>query len=531
MTKHKRLVLHHSVVWITAGLLLTGCTAGDDGGGVSTLQTTQPEAVSFSTDLGSKSSRVTTGTINNTDALRASGDGFGVFAYLTDGKTWAEAKTADADLSEFKNFFMQNQQVTWGVQWVDDKGDTDPANDKNHYDWVYYPLKYWPNYTDNNNTTPGAPRYISFFAYAPWADASASPEAGVINYVRDGDRLPHVIYKLGAPNQQVDLLWAKAVDTKRNGNGLITVDNTDPENIVHTYQKVPLEFHHALSAIDIYVQRVYDEPAYTGKIPNAVLYPTLYISKLELASTIAASDGKNGLQLSGRFDLENGTWSDPDASYPGAPNAWTAWTAGEVKLTYDETMLNDTLRGTTSTDPDVISDMELDKWKWVLDTHRTWDDGESKWVDDPDDDEWVDATTITASEFEADPGRWKDAYGVSEVERNLIKNTMTQVLIPRKVTLIPTLTYSMVVRDDALRVDYLTDREGHKYTRIINEVPGNSVTLDLVAGKRYTLLIRIGVEHISFELVSVVDWDFPMRFTPDVVSDFEKDEIGHILNE
>ena len=511
MTKHKRLVPHHSVVWITVGLLLTGCTAGDDGGGGSTPQTTQPEAVSFSTDLGSKSSRVTTGTINNTDALRASGDGFGVFAYLTDGKTWAKAKTADADLSEFKNFFMQNQQVTWGVQYVD-------GDDKLHYDWVYYPLKYWPNSTKNATA-----RYISFFAYAPWADASASPEAGVINYVRDGDRLPHVIYKLGAPNQQVDLLWANCIDATRNGQGLITKTTSGtPAVTTHTYQKVPLEFHHALSAIDIYVQRVYDEPAYTGKIPNAVLYPTLYISKLELTSTTAASDGKNGLQLSGRFDLENGTWSDPGASYPGAPNAWTAWTAGEVKLTYDETMLNDTLRGTTSTDPDVISDMELDKWKWVLDTHNN---------DDPADDEWVDATTISESELAATPNRWKDAYGVSEVERNLIKNTMTQVLIPRKVTLIPTLTYSMVVRDDALLVDYLTDSEGHKYTRIINEVPGNSVTLDLVAGKRYTLLIRIGVEHISFELVSVVDWDFPMRFTPDVVSDFEKDEIGHILNE
>ena len=108
---------------------------------------------------------------------------------------------------------------------------------------------------------------------------------------------------------------------------------------------------------------------------------------------------------------------------------------------------------------------------------------------------------------------------------------MTQVLIPRKVTLIPTLTYSMVVRDDALLVNYLTDNEGHKYSRILNEVEGNSVTLDLKPGKRYTLLIRIGVEHISFELLSVVDWDFPMRFTPNVVTDFENETIGHIVNE
>lgn len=417
---------------------------------------------------------------------------------------------------------MQNQQVTWGVQWVDDKGDTNPANDENKYDWVYYPLKYWPNYTDNNNTTPGA-RYVSFFAYAPWADASASPEAGVINYVRDGDRLPHVIYKLGAPNQQVDLLWAKAVDTKRNGQGLITVGrnekNTEDSLL---FQKVPLEFHHALSAIDIYVQRVYDEPAYTGKIPNAVLYPILYVSKLELKSTTKDTDGKNMLQTSGRLNLETGEWTDYSDTWSGETPA-NAWTTGDVTLTYDETMFNDTIRGTTSTDTDVISDIELDKWKWVLDTKNTASTA---------DDEWVDATTIPESELTdlANANRWKDAYGVSEVERNLIKNTMTQVLIPRKVTLIPTLTYSMVVRDDALRVDYLTDSEGHKYTRIINEVPGNSVTLDLVA-KRYTLLIRIGVEHISFELVSVVDWDFPMRFTPDVVRGFEEDEIGHILNE
>lgn len=495
--------------------LLTACSGSDgESGDDDYAGENGPVAVSFATEVAREQTRATTGLIYDLKGLQAMGEGFGVFAYLTDDKTWEVAKTADTDLSEFKNFFMQNQQVTWGVQWVDD-------GDKPHYDWVYSPLKYWPNYTDNNNDTP---RHVSFFAYAPWADASASPEAGVIGYVRDGDRLPHVIYKLGAPNQQVDLLWAKAVDTKRNGNGLITVGrnekNTEDSLL---FQKVQLKFHHALSAIDIYVQRVYDEPAYTGKIPNAVLYPILYVSKLELKSTTKDTDGKNMLQTSGRLNLETGEWTDYSDTWSGETPA-NAWTTGDVTLTYDETMLNDTLRGTTSTDPDVISDIELDKWKWVLDTKNT---------DSTADDEWVDATAIPESELtnSANKDRWKDAYGVSEVERNLIKNTMTQVLIPRKVTLIPTLTYSMVVRDDALRVDYLTDSEGHKYTRIINEVAGNSVTLDLVAGKRYTLLIRIGVEHISFELVSVVDWDFPMRFTPDVVSDFEKDEIGHILNE
>jgi len=143
---------------------------------------------------------------------------------------------------------------------------------------------------------------------------------------------------------------------------------------------------------------------------------------------------------------------------------------------------------------------------------------------------WVDATTITNAELTAEPTRWKSSYGLSEDERHLFKNAMTQMLLPRKVTLIPKLTYSMVVRDNALELNYLTDSDGNRYNRILNEVEGNSVTLDLVAGKRYTLLIRIGVEHVSFELVSVVDWDFPMRFRPTIVTDFEEESKEHILN-
>ncbi|MBR4368152.1 MAG: hypothetical protein IKP52_02460 [Prevotella sp.] len=482
-------------------LLLTACSGSDDISDTPITPDNKPVAVTFSTDISTGTTRATTGMINNLDALKASGDGFGVFAYLTDGTAFNTQFPNAAAYTSFSNFFMQNQQVTWNNSYQE--------GGVWQKDWVYSPLKYWPNYTNNNNSDPG-PRYISFFAYAPWADVSTSPTEGVINYVRDADRTPHVIYKIGTADHQVDLLWANKIDATRNGQGLIN-DATSPL----TYQKVPLQFHHALSAIDIYVQRVYDEPAYTGKIPAAVLYPTLYVSKLELKSTDVAGDSKNGLQTSGKLSLIDGTWSDP-----GAPNAWAD--NSEVKITYDESMINDTIRGTTDTREEFIRDIELDKWKWILDTKGT---------DDTSDDEWVDATTITEEQYAATPNRWKNAYGVSEEERNFIKNSMTQVLIPRKITLIPKLTYSMVVRDDNLQLNYLTDTDNHRYTRILNEVEGNSVTLDLKAGKRYTLLIRIGVEHITFELLSVVDWDFPMRFNPDVVTGFENEEIGHTVNE
>ena len=485
--------------------MLTAACSNNDDGGMNDMLSDGNAAISFSTDINADGTRATTGMINNLAALKNVGEGFGVFAYLTDGNDWTTtfADNNVATFSSFSNFFMQNQQVTWGVQYVENGDDADLSNDVPHYDWVYSPLKYWPNSTNNATS-----RYISFFAYAPWVDESTHPTAGVIDYVRTADRTPHVIYKIGAADQQVDLLWANKIDATRNGQGLITADASPL-----TYQKVPLEFKHALSAIDIYVQRVYDEPAYTGKIPNVLLYPTLYISKLELTSEAPAS-GKNALQKSGKLSLIDGTWED-DGTWKGSED-------GPVTITYDESVINDTIRGTANTSDEFIRDVELDKWKWILDTKKT---------PTTDDDEWVDATTITPAELAADPNRWKSAYGVSEDERNLIKNSMTQVLIPRKVTLIPKLTYSMVVRDDALLVNYLTDNEGHKYSRILNEVEGNSVTLDLKPGKRYTLLIRIGVEHISFELLSVVDWDFPMRFTPNVVTDFENETIGHIVNE
>lgn len=510
-------------MYACVGLLLASCADSSDGGG-NTVLPTEEMAVSFSTVVGEQTqqqnaTRATTGLIKDLDALKAMPEGFGVFAYPTENvpfNTTFQNKEVST-FSSVSNFFMQNQQVTWGVQYVENGDDANLSNDIVHRDWVYSPLKYWPNSSNNAEN-----RNISFFAYAPYT-AQAGATSGIINFTRDEDRTPHVIYKLGPADEQVDLLWANCIDATRNGNGLISVSTSgEPAVTTLTYQKVPLTFRHALAAIDIYVQRVYDEPVYTGKIPDEVLYPTIFISKLELKSTSLATDNKNGLQTSGKFSLIDGKWEDYDD--PSTNEVDNTWTTGEVKLEYETSMLNDTIAGTTNTSEEYIRSIELDKWKWILDTKNT---------PSTEDDEWIDATTITDEEFNKpeNKNRWKDAYGLSEVERNLIKNGVTQMLIPRKVRLIPTVTYSMVVRDDDMEIDYYTDSEGHRYDRIVNNVTGNSVDLDLQAGKRYTLLIRIGVEHITFEVVSVIDWDFPMRFTPDVITDFNKENIGHILNE
>ncbi len=89
----------------------------------------------------------------------------------------------------------------------------------------------------------------------------------------------------------------------------------------------------------------------------------------------------------------------------------------------------------------------------------------------------------------------------------------------------------MVTHDDDLAIDYYTDLEGKKYSRIVNEVTGNTMTIDFQAGKRYKMLIRVGVEHVSFEVLSIVDWDFPLRYNPDVVSPYTDENIGHRVDE
>ena len=68
-------------------MLVAGCAGSDDD---LTLVPPRPDAeaeVLFTTDMD-LFTRTTTGSIDNLDALKAVPEGFGVFAYLTDEKSW-----------------------------------------------------------------------------------------------------------------------------------------------------------------------------------------------------------------------------------------------------------------------------------------------------------------------------------------------------------------------------------------------------------------------------------------------------------
>ena len=276
-------------------LLLASCSTSDDvaTGTTGVTEPTEPAPVAFNTDISIPSSRATIGSIDNLDALKASGDGFGVFAYLTDDQKYATKFPNAAAFTSFSEFFMYNQQVTWGVQYVDEKGNVDPSDDEAHYDWVYRPLKYWPNST--NNTTN---RYISFFAYAPYVEEEGAAK-GITGYTNSTDRQPHIVYEIADGNEQVDLLYANCVDATRNGNGLITP--TKPEE---KYQKIPLTFHHALAALDIYEMGI---NATAGQVLNGSL-----VGKRSARSGFIYAMVKGGTYSDG-FDVTVTNGNEPEA--------------------------------------------------------------------------------------------------------------------------------------------------------------------------------------------------------------------------
>lgn len=453
---------------------VAGC-AGSESADTKTPVVEEPaEAIAFSTDIDNsnttESTRATTGPIDNTDALKALPEGFGVIAYLTDDKTWSAAKAAATPADDYtlatssfpRPDFMYNQQVKWGGTLGR---------------WTYSPTKYWPNSTGNTTN-----RYVSFFAYAPFVEGTFIGTTGVTGMTWESDLRPHVIYTVDETGNSTDLLWAKATDQTRNGQGLIYY-----ESGTEKWQAVPLQFHHALACVDVYVQRVYDEPTYSGKKPADDNNVTkLFMQELTFFATNTTS---NGLFKSGRLNLEDGTWSDyTDSSDPENPKQ--AWQAGTVTLHYPATAFVDNLAGTQSGEPEEIRNAELEKWG------------------------------VSGS-------------GVDEVEELLFK-AGSIMLIPQssEITITPGISYSMVTRGDPGDLVYspLTDAAGNHYNRIVNTVQGNDIQLKLEAAKRYKLVIRIGVEHVAFIVAGIEDWDFPVRLRPDATSSPDEN-IYHTVNE
>jgi hypothetical protein len=233
---------------------MASCSSSNDdltGGAPSPKESSVP--ITFGSYLGrTATSRAGATGVQTTSTLAT--NGFGLFATYTDNATY----TADKGPN-----FMYNTKVSTK-------------------DWTYSPLRYWPNETSTTNadgkgaTSEGVDR-LSFFAYAPYVEATASTGAVTDNTegitaltANNATTDPKVTYVVAAtPEKSVDLLWGvvpTGTTTWSNVSGT-NVDLTEGLpylNLIkpNTTQKVNFNFRHALAKLGLKVVGAFD--AVTG---------------------------------------------------------------------------------------------------------------------------------------------------------------------------------------------------------------------------------------------------------------------------
>ena len=166
--------------------------------------------------------------------LTTAGVGFGIFAYYTDNLEYSSTTIPN---------FMYNQKVTWSSS-----------------KWNYSPIKYWPNEYGNTASSDDIDK-VSFFAYAPYVDVTASTGQvtgdktyGITQLSRNtatGDPLVKYITRASGSvvtDHGVDLLWAV-----NNSNGLPYLNQTRTAGTTSD-DKIQFTFNHALAKIGAMIQ-------------------------------------------------------------------------------------------------------------------------------------------------------------------------------------------------------------------------------------------------------------------------------------
>ena len=262
-----------------AGLVMAACSQEDDFTAQNQTAVEQNDgAVQFDTYLSNNTTRAgKTGTMTTTTLQQT---GFGIMA-VTHNLTSATV-TAGTDYAHELNF-MWNQYVGYEAS-----------------NWVYSPLKYWPNETaTTNGTLSNADQQaaqatdkegVSFFAYAPYVNATPSTGAvtdtptdmGITNLTSNAATTgAKVTYKVAdgsgsatdatkQPSKSVDLLWGTSSGfsyhpVSTNSAEImpagLPVINMEKPNID---EKIKFDFKHALARIGMTVVGAFDQVAAGG---------------------------------------------------------------------------------------------------------------------------------------------------------------------------------------------------------------------------------------------------------------------------
>lgn len=430
----------------------------DNGNNIETSQT----PVNMSVYTASSTRAGNTGNITDAQSLALMG-GFGVFAYQTGSTNYT------AEQTEFQPDFMYNQAVT---------GTTTDGKTS----WTYNPIKYWPNDNDEADNAGakglGKTGKVSFFAYAPYANLSATDankNSGITAVSANnvaGD--PTVTYKLttdGSAN--VDLLWgtagtngttvkgvAQSGAPLTNGKANVNVNLTKMTNS----GKIQFVFKHALAKFGgndantsspngILIQA---DPDIVDDADNSSLG---HITKITVKNITITTDGagenatsdnaKQDLVTSGTLNLATGVWTPS-----------TTTTAATLKT--------------------VISN-----------TENTGDAQLNADIAEP-------TTAPSADSFFNGGGVQKSATNVYASEANPF------VFIPG--TKIPSMkvTVEYVVRTKDANVVNGYTTTTNKISKVISFGGTEGTTVEM--NKRYSLTIILGLSGIKFD-ASVAGWD------------------------
>lgn len=336
--------------------------------------------------------------------------GFGVFAYMkgTNGATNCYTFSDPTyTWNDAAPNFMYNQKVDW--------------NTTVSGAWGYAPLKYWPNdFAADGNVDNAQPSTeannaqgsvdagkLSFFAYAPYVDATASTGAvtpntyGIIGLTTNAAttepkvtfRFKHTgtygtdaVYDISTSNN-VDLLWGTRTTASYNlaNNGTSTLTGyKDSENNYYntdltkqkTTETVDFKFKHALAKIGGYegsksgIQVVADfdaNDATPKETPAEGTKATETLITLNSITIQNAEDSGNKMAVGGVFNIASGRWENQDydtgASFTktysvgDAANNSVVWEPATPTLTYSSGWKQDgeTLAGIDQTFKDVFT--------------------------------------------------------------------------------------------------------------------------------------------------------------------------------
>ena len=399
--------------------------------------------------------------------------GFGVFAYYNNGELYNDMARPD---------FMYNQQLSY-----------DGAN------WVYSPLRYWPNEFGSNAASEEVDR-LTFFAYAPWVkvtpstgillgytddeiDPSQSTQTGIIGMSRNtssGSPLIKYASSLDA-TKCVDLCWGVAAGTENftssvDGDANLVAPGKPYIDVIKPKigDKIKFDFKHALAALNVQIDAVMDAER-NEESDELDSFTHIYVRSITF----------EGFTTKGALDLNS------DYSTTSTTPNWFDLT-GSGKLSLDPITVYDGRRdgkeGVATAVAKNETPAELNPV--IVQSYA--------YTTAMDDDNF---------QFKSVTGQ----IGVTKNPVNLFKSgglTSPVYVIPTEETIKVTIVYDVETADNTLP-GYLSDGETHgtsvenAITKEITLASGDPMKLD--AGKRYTIKLHLGLTSVKFD-ATVSDW-------------------------